>query len=124
MKDSFYGDVKPEQIELYQHFFLRVIRAVDVANNTRWARGEPYDRARLAADDEAMEAIIVGEGARSGLSSSYLQVMVNQFFFADPYFRESHKDNWATRVLHGVDADYFPDGWSMPRVLERLSDAR
>jgi hypothetical protein len=116
--------VKPEQIELYQHCFIRVIQAVDVMNNTRWARGEPYDRARLAADDEAMEAIIVGEGARLEISSSYLQVMVNQFFFADPYSRELGRDNWVTRVLHRSDADYFPDGWSTRRVLERLNDAR
>lgn len=72
--------MQPEQIGLYQHYFAKVIGAVDISNSTRWSRRESYEHARLAADDEIMETTIVGEAAREGLSPSYLQVMVNQFF--------------------------------------------
>src|SRR5688572_3723780 len=106
--DRFYEDVKPEQIGLYQHYFNKVIWAVDVANSTRWSQSESYDRKRLALDDEVMEKIIVDEAAREGLSPSYLQIMVNQYFFADERFRELDQDNWVKRVLHRKDVDYFP----------------
>jgi hypothetical protein len=119
--DRFYEDVKPEQIGLYQHYFNKVIWAVDVANSTRWSQSESYDRKRLALDDEVMEKIIVDEAAREGLSPSYLQIMVNQYFFADERFRELDQDNWVKRVLHRKDVDYFPDGWSTRRLLEKVS---
>jgi hypothetical protein len=121
MPDPFYAEVKQEQIGLYQYFFQQVLRAVDIANNTAWARAKPYDRSRLAADDETMDGIIGGEAARAGLSPSLLQIMVNQFFFADPYMRETHKEKWVTRVLHREPIDDFPDGWSVRRALEKMN---
>jgi hypothetical protein len=80
MTDRYYVDVRPEQIGLYQHYFLQVIQEVDVENNTRWAQEQAYDRVRLAADDEIMYSIIVDHAARSGLWPAYLRTMVNQFF--------------------------------------------
>ena len=123
MSDPFYDDIRPEQIELYQYCFDAILKVVDVANNTAWASSKPYDHARLTDDDEIMQAIIESEAARSGLRPSYLQIMINQFFFADARFREMHKDNWVVRVLHRTDVDSFPDGWSTRRVLEKLNAA-
>jgi hypothetical protein len=120
--DPFYEDMKVEQIALYQHYFAKIIQAVDVSNSTSWSRSEPYDRSRLAADDEVMEKIIVGEAAREGLSPSYLQIIVNQYFLADERFRELDKDTWAKRVLYRKEVDYFPDGWATRRLLEKASD--
>lgn len=119
--DPFYEDVEVEQIGLYQRYFAKVIGAVDVWNNTQWSRSECYDRARLAADDEVMEKIIVEEATRKGLSASYLQIMVNQYFFADEYFRELDRDTWVRRVIYRKDVDYFPDGWSTRRLLEKVN---
>lgn len=119
--DPFYEDVKPEQIGLYQRYFTKVIRAVDVANSTRWSRSGRFDRARLEADDGAMEKIIGDEAAREGLSPSYLQIMVNQYFFADERLRELDQDTWIKRVVYRKDVDYFPDGWSTRRLLEKVS---
>jgi hypothetical protein len=65
--------------------------------------------------------IIVGEAAREGLSPSYLQIMVNQYFFADDWFRERDQDDWVKLVLHRKDVDYFPDGWATRRLLEKVS---
>lgn len=119
--DPFYADVKPEQIGLYQHYFAKMIGAVDVSNSTRWSRSEHFDHARLAVDDEIMEKIVVDEAAREGLSPSYLQIMVNQYFLADEHFRELDQNTWVKRVVHRKDVDYFPDGWSTRRLLEKVS---
>ena len=119
--DPFYEDVNLEQIALYQHYCGKVLRAVDVPNSTRWSKSEPYDRARLDADDEVMENIIVGEAAHEGLSPAYLQIMINQYFFADERLREMDRDKWVKRVLYRKNMDYFPDGWSTRRLLEKVS---
>jgi len=119
--DSFYADVNVEQIALYQHYFKKVINAVDVPNNTRWSRSEPYDRVRFEADDEVMYKIIVEEAASEGLSASYLQIMVNQYFFADELFRELDRDTWVKFVIRRKDGDYFPDGLTTRQLLEKVS---
>lgn len=119
--DSFYKDINIEHLALYQHYFLKIVRLIDVANNTRWSRSETHDRTRLAADDATMEKIIIGEAACEGLSATYLQIMVNQYFFADTQFRERDQDTWVKRVLRRKSADYFPDGWSTRRLLEKVS---
>jgi hypothetical protein len=70
-----------------------------------------------------MQEIIVGEAGGSGLSASHLQIMVNQFVFADVRLRDLHKGEWVTRVVHRKEVDFFPDGWSMRRVLEKLNQS-
>jgi len=119
--DPFYEDLKTEQLALYQHYFSKVIGSIDVMNNTRWSRSEPYDRARLSADDAIMEKIIVEEASREGLSPSYLQIMINQYFFADERFRELDQEPWVKRVMNRNAADYFPDGWTTRKLLEKVS---
>jgi hypothetical protein len=47
--------------------------------------------------------------------------MVNQYFFADERFHELDQDTWVTRVLRRKDVDYFPDGFSVRRLLETVS---
>jgi len=51
---DFYEDLRDEQVALYQRHFNRIIAAVDLTNNTKWAKGQPYDRKRLAIDDETI----------------------------------------------------------------------
>jgi hypothetical protein len=68
-----------------------------------------------------LEKIIAGEAAREGLSASYLQIMVNQYFFADERFRELDRDTWVKRVIHRKDVYYFPDGPSTRRLLEKVN---
>jgi hypothetical protein len=119
--DPFYEDIRPEQLPIYQEYFAKVLKAVDVTNNTRWSRSEEHDRQRLAADDAVMASIIEGEAAGRGLSPAYLQVMVNQYFFADERLRGLDRNGWANRVVHRKSADYFPDGWSTRRLLEKVS---
>jgi len=119
--DPFYEDLKIEQLALYHHYFSKVICSIDIINNTRWSRRESYDKARLEADEEIMERIIVEEASREGLSPSYLQVMVNQYFFADERLRELDREAWVKRVINRKAADYFPDGWATRKLLEKVS---
>lgn len=47
-----------------------------------------------------------------------MQVMVNQYFFADLWMREVDRDDWVNRALHRKKADYFPSGWAIFKVIQ------
>ena len=116
---NFYQEVRPNQIERYQHYVSMALKQLDVENNTKWSRGDKnYDRDRLSVDDKVMEELIVGGAATEGLSPAYLQIMINQYFFADPYLREKDAKGWVRRVLDRKSVDYFPDPWALRKTLE------
>jgi hypothetical protein len=119
--DPFYEEIKTEQIGLYQHYFIKLISSIDIDTQTKWSQSEQYDKEQMAKDEEIMENIIVNEAIRDGLSPALLQVILSQYFFADPYQREIDKENWIKRVTHRKDVDYFPDGWSMRTLLEKVT---
>jgi hypothetical protein len=118
---EFYGDLRQEQVGRYQHYFMRVLTVIDVDNNTKWAQSKSYDKQRLHRDDALMENIIVGEATKEGLSPAYLQIIVNQYFLADPYEREKDKNHWVARVLQRKSTDYFPDPWATRKLLESFN---
>ncbi len=118
--DSFYGEVQREQIGLYQHYFDKIINSVDIDTQTKWSKSEKYNREQMAKDEDAME-IIANEATREGLAPAILQVMVNQYFFADVYQRELDRHNWVKRVMYRKDVDYFPAGYSMRSLLEQVT---
>lgn len=121
-KHSFYEDLTDEQIPRYQHYVSLILHAIDVENNTKWSRGDKdYDRKILAADDKLLEEIISGQAASDGLSPVYLQIIVNQYFFADPYKREDDQSRWVLRVLNRKPTDYFPDPMATRKLLEAAS---
>ena len=115
---DFYEDLKDEQVALYQRYFSQIIAAVDLTNNTKWASGQPYNRKRLAIDDETMERIVAGDAVQDGLSPAYLQVIVNQYFLADSVARVRDKSQWVSRVRRRTPTDYFPDPWAVRKLLE------
>lgn len=115
--DPFYEDIKTSQVDLYQHYFELVIDSINLENNTSWALGQKHDKAALQQDDETMNQIITNQAQTKGLSGCYLQIMVNQYFFADVWMREADKDQWVKRVLRRRKADYFPPGWAVFRAL-------
>ncbi len=119
--DPFYEEVKTEQIGLYQHYFSKLINSIDIDTQTKWSQSNDYDRQQMAKDEEIMERIIAVEAAGEGLSPAILQVMVNQYYFADAYQRELDKENWVKRVLHKKDVDYFPGGWQMRTLLDKVT---
>ncbi len=119
--DPFYEEVKTEQIDLYQHYFSKLISSIDIDTQTKWSQSKDYNRQQMAKDEEVMEKIVGVEAASEGLAPAILQVMANQYFSADAYQRELDKENWVKRVLHRKDVDYFPSGWEVRALLEKVT---
>ena len=117
---NFYREMKKEQIALYQDYFNKSLNSVDIHNNSEWASGRNYDKDKLAKDDAIMKDIF-NESERNGLRPVYLQILLNQYFFADDREREQDKTNWVSRVLNRKPQDYFPDPWAIFKILEQMN---
>lgn len=108
--DPFYCEIRKNQVDLYQKYFERLLNAVDIDNYTKRSRGEDYDKAILERDDKTIEKIIVEEAQeKDNLLPVYLQVILEQYFYADVWEREKDKHDWVNRVLRRKNVDYFPD---------------
>lgn len=108
--DPFYSEMEKNKIGLYQKYFDRLLKSVNVDNFTNRSAGKEYDKAVARQDDITIEKIIVEEAQKKdGLLPVYLQVIFEQYIFADVWERESDKHNWVNRVLHRKNVDYFPD---------------
>ena len=118
--DEFYVDLRLSDIPAYQKMFERALRAIDIDVETAWSRGEEYDKAKLEKDGETIN-LLCEEVEQRGLKPDYLIIMIHQYIFADPWQREWHKEEWAKRVVHRKEIDYFPSGWDMYRLLERVT---
>lgn len=108
--DPFYLEIKKSQVELYQAYFERLLEAINVDNYTKRSSGEEYDKAVANLDDNTIEKITVEEAQnKDNLLPVYLQVILEQYFYADVWKREFDKHGWVHRVLHRKSVDYFPD---------------
>jgi hypothetical protein len=108
--DPFYSEIRKNQVELYQAYFERLLKAVNVDNFTKRSSGEEYDKTVADQDDKKIENIVVEEAQiKDELLPVYLQVIFEQYFFADVWKRETDKHNWVHRVIHRKSVDYFPD---------------
>lgn len=119
--DPAYDNVRASQLPRYQHYFERLLAAVDLETQTNWGMNRPYDKQQFRRDEEVMERIIVGEAVPEGLHPAVLQVMVNQYFLADVWHRERDREQWAHRVLHRQKVDYFPSASAVIELLQRVS---
>lgn len=70
-KRDFYREIRKEQIDLYQDYLNKILKVVDVNNNTNWAHGRACDKDKLAKDDALMEEINREAGSK-GLKPPYL----------------------------------------------------
>jgi len=118
---AFYAELRATDVVKYQHYVEMVLQAIDIPNNTRWARGLSYDKQLLVIDDDTMERIILGPASADGLSPAYLQVLITQFFLADEVRRMADRKKWVWRVLARSDIDYFPDPWNVRQMLDAAS---
>lgn len=115
--DPAYDCIRLNELPLYQHYFERSLNAIDLRTQTAWSMGRPYDKDQFRRDEQAMEQIIVGEAMPRGLKPAALQVMLNQYFFADVLHRENDRGRWARRVLYRRKLDYFPSASAMLDLL-------
>ena len=120
-KKDFYSKIGKGQIELYQDYLNKILNAVDIDDNTNWAQGRAYDKDKLGKDDALIDEIVTHEAGPKGLKPAYLQIMANQYFFADPWERQKDKSAWVSRVLTRKAADYFPDPWALCKILNEMS---
>lgn len=107
--DTFYSEINKHQVDLYQAYFEQLLESVNVDNSTKRSSGEEYDKIVADHDDHTIEKIIVDEAKTNDLLPVYLQVILEQYFYADVWKREADKHNWVRRVMRRKRVDYFPD---------------
>ena len=116
--DPFYSEIKKNQVGLYQAYFERLLLSINVDNFTRRNSGEKYDNKVANQDGNIIEKIITKEAQiKDDLLPVYLQIILEQYFFADAWERETDKHNWVHRVMHRKRVDYFPDPMSVYSTL-------
>ena len=120
--DPFYMDIDEGQVSLYQGYVERLVAALDVENIILWAMAKPYDKEKFERDDRLLEKVCCKEAVADGLSPVYLQIMINQYFFADPDLRESYESTWVETVVYNQEkASFFPRATKVRKMLEAVS---
>lgn len=120
--DPFYQEINEDQIPLYQKYLDGLFAVIDIDNYTLWSMSKEYDRERLKRDDRLVERICCEEGASHGLSPACLQIMINQYFFADPWLRERYQSTWVETVVYNQErVNFFPGAWNVRKLLEAVS---
>lgn len=112
-----YDDIPLKHIDQYQNIFNKVIISINVDNYDNWAKDRPVDQTKLDSDDELMAKIIFREMKDTSLNPATLQVMIHQYFFADPIRRESDKTQWVKKVMYRNPIDYFPSAHAIIDIL-------
>jgi hypothetical protein len=118
--DDFYVDLKFDEIAAYQQMFNSVLGSIDIDTETAWSRGEKYDKVRFEKDEQTIN-LLCEQAEQRGFNPAYLIIMVHQYIFADPWQRGWDEKQWAKRVVRRKEVDYFPSGWAMHALLERMS---
>ena len=117
--DDFYVDLRFDQIAAYQQMFENVLAAIDIDTETAWSRAEEYEKVKFEKDAETIN-LFCEQAERLGFNPGYLIIMIHQYIFADPWQREWDEKRWARRVVRREEIDYFPSGWAMHALLERM----
>ena len=120
--DPYYKGINEEQIPLYQKYLDEVFPLIDIDNYTLWSKSKEHNRDRLKQDRQLMEKVFCEEAASHRLSPVYLQIMVNQYVFADPWSRERYRSIWTETVVYKPEnLDFFPGALNVRRLLEAVS---
>lgn len=104
----FYAEMKLTQIALYQHYFNEMIAAVDVENLTNKTQGRPFSQESYDKDYKDLNAVL-HKAEAEGLMSHYLQVLFEQYIWADVLGRVWHKQDWVRTARHCLMYDFIHD---------------
>jgi len=119
MDDPIHGSVEQGKERIYQRYFERILDKIDVQNFTNQTLGKTHDSHRRESDYKIVEEIVNTAADNHGLLPVVLQVMLEQFFWADVYMREFDKSKWIYRVMDREDDDFFPDSMTVyKRIFE------
>ena len=117
-RDRVYCQIKREQVNAYQNYFMMALTGSDIHNLTNYRfRKQPFDATRAKADYETADRIFMEAKRKDKLLPGILQVMFEQYILADPWMRESDRTRWIFRVMHRKDIDYFPDAVKVHDIL-------
>lgn len=113
----FYSNIKTGEIPKYQEYFLEMLESADVENLTKWSQGLQHDKGEYAKSYERHQPIL-DRAEKDGLTPLCLQIMFEQYIFADILQREWYKTHWFERVLRREKEDFFPDPKAILKTLD------
>ncbi len=114
----FYLDINDDDIEKYQRYFSQMLNTADIKNLTKWSQGLEYNRAEYDRSYEQLEPVL-DKAEEDGLVPFNLQIMFEQYIFADVFKREKCKRRWVEKVINRMDEDFFPDPYAVRAWLEK-----
>jgi hypothetical protein len=109
MNDSIYKNVVSGTESLYQKYFEEILGQIDVQNFTNQTLGKLFDRVKGESDHKVVEKIVTKAQEEYKLYPGILQIMLEQYIWADELMREIDKSRWIYRVMNRKDEDFFPD---------------
>lgn len=109
MKNPIFKNINKGDYPYYQQYFLDALSVIDLQNFTNQTLGVKYNKKLIESDYKRVEKIFNKAKKEHGLSPAILQIMLEQYIWADIYLREIDKNNWIERVTHRKNEDYFPD---------------
>ena len=117
MADPIYKNVISGTEPLYQQYFERILELIDVQNFTNQTLARPHEKSRIEGDNKIVEELINLAKEKDNLLPVVLQIMLDQYFWADVYMREMGKEKWIYRVMNRKDEDFFPDSMTVYKTL-------
>ena len=119
--DPYYAEIREDQIGLYQKYLDGLFAVIDIDNYTSWSMSKEYDKERMKRDDRLMQRVCCEEAAADSLSPSMLQVMIHQYFFADPWLRERYQSTWVETVVYDEEElSFFPGAQNVRGLMEAV----
>jgi len=123
LDSNHYEEIKKDQIPLYQKYLDGLFAVIDIDNYTLWSMSKEYDRERLKRDDRLIEKVCCEEAASHDLSPVCLQIVVNQYFFADPWLRERYRSTWVETVVYNAESvSFLPGAGNFWKILEAVNN--
>jgi hypothetical protein len=116
-KDPGYDVVSATELAAYQIYFRKALDVIDLDTQTKWGMSMAYDKDRFEQDEAAMKTVFT-DAQSVGLKPSALQVMLTQYFLADPRQRVLDTNCWVQRVFYRKGADYFPSASAVVGLLD------
>lgn len=119
MKDPIYSNVISGTESLYQKHFEEILGKIDVQNFTNQTLRRSFDKTRIETDYQIVEEVATNAQEKENLSPVILQIMLEQYLWADVYRREMDKNKWIYRVMNREDEDFFPDSTAIYKNILR-----
>lgn len=106
-KSVLYSSIRIEEIKAYQIYFEKMLSVVDLQNETKRSKDVTFNEDQSEIDYRKVKEY-ANEAGKNGLNAVILQVMLEQYFYADPLLREMHKHAWVEKVMNRENEDFFP----------------